>query len=74
MSPEQSEWLQKNRRFRATHQVGGNTRFAQRRMLHPDGTVDVINRGQNPRVMVGSFEVGVLEIRDPNTGQWHATT
>lgn len=74
MSPAQAEWLSKNRRFRATHTVGGNTRFAQRRMLHPDGTVDVIGRGSTPRVMLGSFEVGVLELRDPTTGQWNATT
>lgn len=72
MTPQQAEWLSKNRRYRAAHTVGGNTRFTQRRMLHPDGSADVLVRGQTPRVMVGSFEVGVLEVRDPNSGEWHA--
>lgn len=70
MTPAQANWLGANRTYRAAHQTGGTTRFVERTMLHPDGTTHKIIRGQAPPVMVGSFEVGILETRDPATGQW----
>ena len=70
MSPEQAKWLASNRKYRAAHQAAGNTRFAGRGILHADGTFSPIVRGQMPRVTQGCFEVGILQIRDVNTGEW----
>lgn len=74
MTGEQAHWLSSNKKFRAVHQTGGNTRFAQRGILHADGTHQPIVRGRPPRITEGCFEVGVLEIRDPATGQWTPAT
>ena len=70
MTGEQAKWLSSNKRYRAVHQTGGNTRFAERGILHADGRFDKIIRGQRPRITPDCFEVGILEIREPN-GQWH---
>lgn len=71
MTPQQANWLTGNKPFRAAHQPAGNTRFARRGILHADGRYELIVRGKPPRITQGCFEVGVLEMRDPNTGQWH---
>jgi hypothetical protein len=70
MTGAQAAWLQKNRRYRAIHQIGGNTRFAERGILHEDGTYEPTVRGRVPRITQGCFEVGVLEIREPH-GNWN---
>jgi hypothetical protein len=70
MSPEQAKWLSSNKRYRAAHTVGGNTRFAQRGILHADGKYEPFVRGKPQRITQGCFEVGVLEVRDPASGQW----
>lgn len=70
MTGEQASWLAANKRFRAAHQTGGNTRFVQRGILHADGKYEPIVRGKPARITQNSFEVGILEIREPN-GQWN---
>ncbi len=65
MTPLQADWLRKNKHYRAVPTIrAGNTTFVERGMLHPDGSFEKIVRGANPRVVVGSFEVGILKIPD----------
>jgi hypothetical protein len=66
MTPQQADWLRKNRKYRVVGQLGGTSRYIQRGLLHADGEFESLARGQRPaRVTAGDFEVGILETPVP---------
>ena len=71
MTSEQADWLRKHTAYRAVGVVGGNTRYAQRGVLFPDG-VFVLHEDLAKRparaITHECFEVGILEVI-PRPGQ-----
>lgn len=64
MTREQKAWLDKNRSYRAITQVSGSSYYARPGMLHPDGVFEPKQKNVRLGVQVGSFEVGVLMVRE----------
>lgn len=63
MTPQQAEWLRKNKHYRAVPTVrGGNAKYVDRGLLQPDGTFAPIIAGRIPPAQIGSFEVGVIKM------------
>jgi len=64
MTPDQKRWLDKNRSYRAVAQAGGNAYYTRTGMLHPNGEFELKKKDVRLGVQVGSFEVGVLMVRE----------
>ena len=61
MTGAQSDWIRKNKPYRAVAQPPSGMRWAKRGMLHEDGKFDLTPPRGRPVVKPGSFEVAVLE-------------
>lgn len=65
MTGQQAAWLNTNRTWEA---IGYGREYVKRAMLHPDGTLDYIQRGVRPPIKLGSFEVGERKAPPPGGG------
>jgi|WetSurMetagenome_2_1015567.scaffolds.fasta_scaffold00813_17 hypothetical protein len=65
MTGPQKKWLDANRPYRPLGQPpGAGAAYVKVGILHEDGAFELKQRGGRPNVRPGSFEVGILELRD----------